>query len=92
MVLVGAIVAIMPVTCAVSTNDRQKMWDTKRAEARATADEWRGRCAQTKVGAVGLFDSAFPGKRIELIFPSGARETYYVSDIKRVECPDIASL
>lgn len=92
LVIAAAIAVLLPVACTVSINDKHEKWESKIDEALATADEWRGRCAQTKVGAVGLFYAAFPGKRIDLIFPSGARETYYVSDIKRVECPDIASL
>lgn len=83
MVFNCAFVAALSSAIAIMAEDRR--------DGRALANEWRGRCAETKVGAVGLFYAAFIGNRIELMFPSGTREKYNVSDINAVECPKIAS-
>lgn len=58
-------------------------------EARAIIDKantFAGICYETKASAIGLSTSG-SDTQMQLIFPSGVREVYSVSDLKKVPYP-----
>lgn len=63
---------------------------TGRTES-AFAEATEGRCYRTGIGAVGMADWTRGTNVVNLIFPSGVRESYDINDLKEVVCPNTAN-
>lgn len=57
----------------------------------AVAEAAGGRCYRTGIGAVGMADGTRGTNGVNLIFPSGVRESYDIERLEEVACANTAT-